>query len=227
MIEREILVANTKTQRRYKLTTSATTLGELKAAMMENDIDYSGLDFTEGITKTQLLDDASLLPTNVPYKGSVTNNLVILLTNNKKKIDSGTEDVSLTDRAEAYRIIKEHNLQEAVKEEFGRNFTQVPTAALWAFIQGNGIDQTCCGEDNCEDDEEEYEVSDIVDNLFTLVQTLVEERVMTEDDVDDLRELLETVEYPNCKAPKANPVSSSDGKITNDDIDNMIDSLHA
>ena len=32
MIEREILVANTKTQRRYKLTTSATTLGELKAA---------------------------------------------------------------------------------------------------------------------------------------------------------------------------------------------------
>lgn len=226
MIEREILVANTKTQRRYKLTTSATTLGELKAAMMVNDIDYSGLDFTEGITKTQLLDDASLLPTNVPYKGSVTNNLVILLTNNKKKIDSGTEDVSLTDRAEAYRIIKEHVLQDAVKEEFGRNFTQVPTAALWAFIQSCGIDHSGC-EDGCEDNEEEYEVSDVVDNLFTLVQTLVEERVMTEDDVDDLRELLLTIEYLNYKAPKANPVSSSDGKITNDDIDNMIDSLHA
>lgn len=226
MIEREILVANTKTQRRYKLTTSATTLGELKAAMIENDIDYSGLDFTEGITKTQLLDDASLLPTNVPYKGSVTNNLVILLTNNKKKIDSGIEDVSLTDRAEAYKIIKEHVLQDAVKEEFGRNFTQVPTAALWAFIQSCGIDHSGC-EDGCEDNEEEYEVSDVVDNLFTLVQTLVEERVMTEDDVDDLRELLETIEYPSYKAPKANPVSSSDGKITNDDIDNMIDSLHA
>lgn len=224
MTEREILVANTKTQRRYKITTSATTLGELKAAMRENDIDYNGLEFTEGITKTQLLDDASLLPANVPYKGGMTNNLVILLTNTKKKIDSGCDDVSMTDRAEAYRIIKEHDLQEAVKMEFGRNFTQVPTAALWLFIQNNGIDTGSC-EDEYDDEEEEVEVSDIVDNLFTLVQTLVEERVMTEDDVDDLYELLKTIEFPSYETPKANPVSSSDGKITNDDINNMIDSL--
>lgn len=223
MTEREILVANTKTQRRYKITTSATTLGELKAAMRDNNIDYNGLEFTEGITKTQLLDDASLLPANVPYKGGMTNNLVILLTNTRKKIDSGLDDVSMTDRAEAYRIIKEHNLQEAVKAEFGRNFTQVPTAALWLFIQNNGIDTDSC-EDECNDDEEEVEVSDIVGILMTLVEELIDDEVMDKDDVNEFINLLDSIEFEDEK-PKANPVSSSDGKITNDDINDMIDSL--
>lgn len=223
MTEREILVANTKTQRRYKITTSATTLGELKTAMRENNIDYNGLEFTEGITKTQLLDDASLLPANVPYKGGMTNNLVILLTNTRKKIDSGCDDVSMTDRAEAYRIIKEHDLQEAVKAEFGRNFTQVPTAALWLFIQNNGIDTGSC-EDECNDDEEEVEVSDIVGILMTLVEELIDDEVMDKDDVNEFINLLDSIEFED-EEPKANPVSSSDGKITNDDINDMIDSL--
>ena len=86
---REILVANTKTQKRYKVNTDATTLGELKAALDAQGIDYAGMTFTEGISKTQLTSDDSQLPTNVMYKGTPTNNLVMLLTNTTKNISSG------------------------------------------------------------------------------------------------------------------------------------------
>jgi len=124
------MVADTKTQKRYKLTTNATTLGELKQTLAANAIDYSGMSFTEGITKTTLTEDDFALPTNIPYKGKLTNNLVILLTNTRKNISSGM------DRKEAYNLVKSRNLQEEVKDKFGRNFTQVPTASLEEFLCG-------------------------------------------------------------------------------------------
>ena len=107
MENREILVANTRTQRRDKIITNATTLGELKSALTSAGIHVSGRTFTEGISKTQLLDDATQLPQNVMYKGNPTNNLVILLTNTKKNIASGTMS-----RQEAYAAIKGDNLQD-------------------------------------------------------------------------------------------------------------------
>lgn len=131
-MEREILIANTKTQKRSKITTSATTLGELKTDLRTAGIDFSGMTFTEGISKTQLLSDDTQLPQNVIYKGQPTNNLVILLTNTKKKIPSGASN-----RQELYTILKQHNLQNAIKDKFGRNFTQVPTSDLIKFIEAN------------------------------------------------------------------------------------------
>ena len=131
-MEREILIANTKTQKRSKITTSATTLGELKADLRTAGIDFSGMTFTEGISKTQLLSDDTQLPQNVIYKGQPTNNLVILLTNTKKNIASGASN-----RQELYTILKQHNLQNAIKDKFGRNFTQVPTSDLIKFIEAN------------------------------------------------------------------------------------------
>ena len=95
MNERKILVANSKTQQRTELQSAATTLGELKAELTAAGIDYSGMTFTEGFSKTQLLSDDSLLPTNVTHRGQVTNDLVILLTNTTKKIASGMEERSL------------------------------------------------------------------------------------------------------------------------------------
>lgn len=131
-MEREILIANTKTQKRSKITTSATTLGELKTDLRAAGIDFSGMTFTEGISKTQLLSDDTQLPQNVMYKGQPTNNLVILLTNTKKNIASG-----VLSRKEAYNLIKQNSLENAVKIEFGRNFTQVPTLDLIKFIEAN------------------------------------------------------------------------------------------
>lgn len=261
-MEREILIANTKTQKRSKVTTNATTLGELKADLRAAGIDYNGMTFTEGISKTQLLNDATQLPQNVMYKGQPTNNLVILLTNTKKNIASGTMS-----RKEVYQAIKDNNLQDAVKEEFGRNFTQVPTSDLLVFLAQDGnVEVTETFDDKPTDtenndiitpevkeeetpDTEDEDLPDYVDDIITdtrvdstvnslyvHIAMLVDNKVLS---VADLEELSADIEYltkvakkeqntveklPFEETPKK-AVSTSDGSITDDDIDDMLDEL--
>lgn len=137
-MEREILIAHTKTQKRYKINTDAVTLGDLKQVLNEKGIDYRDMSFTEGISNTQLLDDSSQLPTNLTYKGKTTNNLIIILTNTTKKIQSGAVSA---ERAGLFSFIKSHNLQDKVIAEFGKNMTRVSTAELrnFAHIYGGGF----------------------------------------------------------------------------------------
>ena len=261
-MEREILIANTKTQKRSKVTTSATTLGELKADLRAAGIDYNGMTFTEGISKTQLLDDATQLPQNVMYKGQPTNNLVILLTNTKKNIASGAMS-----RKEVYQAIKDNNLQDAVKEEFGRNFTQVPTSDLLVFLAQDGnaevtetLDDKPTDTENNDiiaseveeketPDTEDEDLPDYVDDIITdtrvdstvnslyvHIAMLVDNEVLS---VADLEELSADIEYltkvakkeqntveklPFEETPKK-AVSTSDGSITDNDIDDMLDEL--
>lgn len=258
-MEREILIANTKTQKRSKITTSATTLGELKADLRAAGIDYSNMTFTEGISKTQLLNDDTQLPQNVMYKGQPTNNLVILLTNTKKNISSG----AMT-RKEAYQAIKDNNLQEAVKEEFGRNFTQVPTMALLEFIAKNvtadkteelkekeptevededrGImDPEFEEEEDMNENLPDY-IEDIItdldintpkDSLYAHIAMLVNNDVLSVEDLEDLKDDIDYLikiakrEKGTSKvktAPKPS-VSTSDGSITDNDIDDMLNEL--
>ena len=258
-MEREILIANTKTQKRSKVTTSATTLGELKADLRAAGINYNGMTFTEGISKTQLLDDATQLPQNVMYKGQPTNNLVILLTNTKKNIASGAMS-----RKEVYQAIKDNNLQEAVKEEFGRNFTQVPTSDLLVFLAQDGnVETTETLDDKPVDTEdkntivpenEEKETPDtndeflpdhigdvitdtdmdsIVDSLYVHIAMLVNNDTLS---IADLEELSDNIDYLIKVAKKEKgaskvetapkkTVSTSDGSITDDDIDDMLNEL--
>lgn len=126
--QRTIYVKSTATQKKYKIDTNAQTLGELKQVLSNNGIDYTNMDFTEGITKTTLTNDSDLLPTNVEYKGATTNNLVFLLTNTSKNISSGMT------RKEIYQVIKDNNYQEDIKEEFGRNYTLVSNEDLENYI---------------------------------------------------------------------------------------------
>lgn len=258
-MEREILIANTKTQKRSKITTSATTLGELKADLRAAGIDYSNMTFTEGISKTQLLNDDTQLPQNIMYKGQPTNNLVILLTNTKKNISSG----AMT-RKEAYQAIKDNNLQDAVKEEFGRNFTQVPTSDLLVFLAQNSTSETAkvleeeptdtedkgimdpeFEDEDTTDTEDEYlpaYVSDIltdtnivfpVDSLYVHIVMLTDSNVLSVDDLEELKDNIDHLikvakEVKGTSKVEAAPkpsVSTSDGSITEDDIDGMLTEL--
>lgn len=135
MEARKITVVQTKNQKKSVIMSAATTLGELKADLRSNGIDYDGMTFFEGTSKTELKTDASVLPHDVPYKGQVTNELVFMLTNTNKKIRSGAVVMS---RAEAYNAIKSMGLQDACVEKFGKNFTQCSTADLIALVQSNG-----------------------------------------------------------------------------------------
>ena len=136
MDARKITVVQTKNQKKSVIMSAATTLAELKSDLRANGIDYDGMTFFEGTSKVELKNDASVLPHDVPYKGTVTNELVFMLTNTNKKIRSGAATMS---RAEAYSTIKSMGLQNACVKKFGKNFTMCKTIDLIALIQSNGV----------------------------------------------------------------------------------------
>lgn len=134
MEARKITIIQTKGQKKSVIMSAATTLAELKSDLITNGIDYNDMTFFEGTSKVELKNDASILPHDVPYKGTITNELVFMLTNTNKKIRSGAMS-----RMEAYNAIKSMGLQDACVKKFNKNFTMCKTADLIALIQSNGI----------------------------------------------------------------------------------------
>ena len=132
MENRKITVVSTKDPSKKVIMSSATTLAELKSDLRQNGIDYEGMTFFEGTSKTELKHDTSVLPHDVPWKGTITNELVFMLTNTNKKIKSGAMS-----RMEAYAEIKNMGLQDACLKKFGKNFTMCKTADLIALVEEN------------------------------------------------------------------------------------------
>lgn len=220
MENREILIANTKDQCKYRVVTNATTLGELQDAIERNEgvykmvgdtwinnttsINIDGLTFTEGISKTQLLSRDSLLPTNVMFKGQPTNNLVMLLTNTNKQIASGA-----ISRKEAYAKIKELNIANAIQEGEGKNYTQVKTDVLEEYILANL------------ENEEPVNVhltphNNTVEWLYDGIKKMVKENSLYTEDVVVLADLLD--EY-------AKRLVETTPKVTVNDVDDMLNSI--
>lgn len=238
MEPREILIANSKDQRRYKIITAATTLLQLKEDIMANNnvqmydgvnwipnaepINTSGMTFTEGITKTQLVADDSVLPTNVMFRGTPTNSLVILLTNTTKNIASGAGD-----RKTAYELIKQMGLQDTVKEIYGKNFTQVSTDNLYAVIEaGKDSSNECSQDSQCtevstpEAPSSKPSVSavhpDTVNWFYDGIKAMVKNNTLYVNDVVVLAELIS--EY-SARLQEETP------QITDEDITLMLHSL--
>lgn len=138
MEARKITVVSTKTQKKSVIMSGAETLGELKKDLREAGIDYDGMTFYEGTSKTELKTDESILPKDVPYtnrttgKTKNTNELVFMLTNTNKKIRSGA--VAMT-RTEAYAAIKAMGLQAECQKRFGKNFTLCKTSDLVSLVE--------------------------------------------------------------------------------------------
>ena len=137
MEARKILFVINNSSSQKSIMSEAETLGALKADMRRAGINYDNMTFYEGRTRTELKDDASVLPTNVPVaaKGTTpattTNDLVFMLTTANKKIRSGAGD-----RPAAYAKIKQLGLQDACKAKYGKNFTQCSTSDLEVLIAG-------------------------------------------------------------------------------------------
>ena len=251
MIEREILIANNRDQSKYRVITGAETLGELMDAINSNEnvykmvgnawvnntqpIDISGLTFTEGITKTQLLSRESALPTNVQFKGQTTNNLVMLLTNTNKQIRSGAGN-----RKEAYRLVQALNLAAAIQEGENQNYTRCKTEVLWQYIDiarnGAGDDDSKeaiaevreelknLGSDNGSEktpEKKQPEVksaphADLVELLYLGIKYLTKTHSLVADDAIVLGDL--TTEL-------GHRLEEEKPKITTDDLDDMLDDI--
>lgn len=129
MESRKIIIVDSATGGKFEILTDATTFGELQSAARAAGINYAGKDWLEGLTKTVPTSEDSLLPTNVNYRGTTTNNLVYMLTNTNKQIKSGMT------RSELYDAFKAN---PAWKAEFqtanGRNFTNAASTMLEEFI---------------------------------------------------------------------------------------------
>jgi hypothetical protein len=205
METRKITVIETKSSKKTIIETAATTLGELKRDFSAHNIDYSDMTFFEGLTKTELINNDSILPTNVMYKGTPTNNLTIMLTNSNKKIKSGALSET-TPRSVVYSHIQNMGLQTQCVTRYGRNYTQVPTASLIALIN----DANKNTEKKCECNNE----TERLVNAFTaLIDALEFNDSISYLEANELREML--------GAPKSTP---KDKEIySQEELDDMFD----
>ena len=131
METRKITIISTKNHSTKVINSAATTLGELKTDLDNVGIGYTDCTFFEGLTKTELKNNNAILPHDVPYKGTITNNLVFMITNASKKIKSGA------DRKSIIAEIKSKNLTEVVKNTYGKNYTNCKTEDLEKILSMN------------------------------------------------------------------------------------------
>lgn len=130
-MNRKITVIVESTQSKVVFESNANTLGELKKELTQKGVSFNSDDvFKEGMSKTILASDESILPSNIPWKGEVTNDLVFMVTAPMKKIKSG-----LMSRAEVYIKLKTLGLQDKIQRKEGKNFTQCSTAVLLSYIE--------------------------------------------------------------------------------------------
>lgn len=187
MEARNITIVSTQNQNKYVVNTDATTLRELKAALDAQNINYSGMTFYEGLSHTELLTDDSVLPHDVPYKGSVTNELVFMLTVPNKKIRSGA---NLSEAREAlYAAVEELGLKDACVSTYGKNFTQCKNSELMSLIEEA---QTAAAQ----------QAAPVVEMaLRKLIDVLQEDDTLYIEDADEIRAILDGNVTPKAKSP--------------------------
>ena len=177
MEARNITIVSTANQNKYVVNTDATTLGELKAALDAQGISHEGMTFYEGLSHTELLTDASVLPHDVPYKGSTTNELVFMLTVPNKKIRSGA---TLPETRQAlYDAIEEYGLKDRCMSTYGKNFTQCKNSELMALIE----DASVAHNDGAE-------AGKVEKALDLLIETLWESDYLSTSEANSIRAIL-------------------------------------
>ena len=177
MEARKITVVNSMSQSSKTIMSGASTLGELKNDLTGNHITFNNeCSFTEGISRTALLNDDSQLPMNVTYRGNQTNELVILISATKSKISSGAFE-----RSDLYYMIhNDVNLRLYILEQSGKNFTNISTAELNNLVNNyqehhtlahtvtpdEEEDDSYQSDDVCSNEDDDDEDSDVRNDVY-------------------------------------------------------------
>ena len=184
-MSRKVTVLVESTQSKVVFESNATTLGELKNELREKQVRYdSDCVFKEAASKTILTSDESVLPSNIPWKGQVTNDLVFMVTAPQKKIKSGAMD-----RKEAYVRVRELGLQGKIQEHEGKNFTQCSTAILISYIENEEkkvVKKTPKHTPALVAKEKLASGREMVPNLRNLLDEMVSKGVLMQHDADNI-----------------------------------------
>jgi hypothetical protein len=199
-------VVNSATQSTISYESQAETLGQLKRELADKGINLDGMTIFEGLTKTELKSDDSLLPHDVPYRGTITNNLVFRITKANKNIKSGSMS-----RAEAYAKIKELNLQGVIASKYGKNFTMCKTADLINEINKVETHWENPTTENNENTSSDATVTALEEKFDMLIKVLLDNDVI--DDVD--------VDIINSKPTVQKKDSEEKSPYSNDEISDM------
>ena len=183
MEARKITVVNSMSQSSKTIMSGASTLGELKNDLTANNITFNNeCSFTEGISRTALLNDDSQLPMNVTYRGNQTNELVILISATKSKISSGAFE-----RGDLYYMIhNDVNLRLYILEQSGKNFTNISTAELNNLVNNyqehhtlahtvtpdEEEDDSYQSDDVCSDEDDDDEDSDVINDVYEAINEI-------------------------------------------------------
>lgn len=168
---RTITVYNSSTQQKTVLeNVEVSTLGELKTLFRENNIDYDGMDFMEGVSQTKLINDSSVLPHDIPYKGNTTNDLLIYMSLKDKKVRSGLctcgVELNSLDRKALLNFIKDKGWVKEINEHFGQNYTRISSEELRNWVSFYKVNQP-------EPENEADLCATIKDSISRLVEALV------------------------------------------------------
>jgi len=106
------------------------TVAELKRDLRAAGFNVENKTIQEGVSGIEFKTDDAILPHDVPYNGTITNDLVFRLTKAQKHINSGAMS-----RPEAYAAVKKLGLQEVIAKKYGKNFTMCKTADLIAEVE--------------------------------------------------------------------------------------------
>ena len=154
MEARTIWILDRATNTHVKIITDATTFGELKQAAKAAGVHYECKDWLERISQQSPLSDESILPTNLPWQGKVTNDLVFVLTDTNKKIKSGLG------RNEILEKVRDLGLQQELKLKYGKPYTNISNDILLKEVgeaeEALNTDDLFDGCDVCHENENKY-----------------------------------------------------------------------
>ena len=216
METRKITIISTKNHSTKVINSAATTLGELKTDLDNAGIGYTDCTFFEGLTKTELKNNDAILPHDVPYKGTITNNLVFMITNASKKIKSGA------DRKSIIAEIKAKNLTEVVKNTYGKNYTNCKTEDLEKILSMNNTSTPKEAPAKKETVETKSNTSVPNDTEYITKTQLTEILTFIFDKMDDV-EYFSNINLDNCPYLRDNVVKkeTSESPYSSNELDDM------
>ena len=218
METRKITIISTKNHSTNVINSAATTLAELKADLDNAGIGYTDCTFFEGLTKTELKNNDAILPHDVPYKGTITNNLVFMITNASKKIRSGVK----LDRKAIIDEIKAKDLTEVVKKTYGKNYTNCKTEDLERILSMNNNSAPKEAPTKKETVETKPNTSVPNDTEYITKTQLTEILTFIFDKMDDV-EYFSSINLDNCPYLRDNTVKkeTSESPYSSNELDDM------